>query len=190
MKAVFRPVLAAAVLLTTTAVALAIAGAHPEGRITGGADYWTDGLRELINRDERIHGYFVNSEDQFLYAGDTESLNRFLKIYADLKDTRLKVVLHAGPAKAAAVGARGRPRQRDWGLYSAPRDWIKHSSKSDVTDDDPPLITRVDVWMGRAVKLDGLEIPAAVPVEVGKDVEPESEIRKFVEERRAKDVRP
>ena len=188
MKAVFRAVLTATALLTSAAVALAVAGAHPEGRITGGADYWTDDLRELINRDERIHGYFVNAEDQFLYAGNTEALNGFLKIYADLKDARLKVVLHAGPAKATAVGAR-EPRQGDWGLYSAPRDWIRHSSKSDVTDDDPPLITRVDVWVGRAVKLDRLEIPAAVPVEAGKDVEPKSEIGKFIEER-AKDVRP
>lgn len=42
------------------------------------------GLNALVNSTNRVHGYFVNAEDRFFFAGDTESFSAFLKQYAAL----------------------------------------------------------------------------------------------------------
>ena len=47
-----------------------------------------------------------------------------------------------------------------------------------------PAPTRIDVWVGTRLKLQDLSIPANLDVEAAKDVPADSEIGKFVAERK------
>lgn len=50
---------------------------HPIGNST-----WPTGLDVMANRADRIGGYWINSLDTFLYAGDAKAFNNFLQQYA------------------------------------------------------------------------------------------------------------
>src|SRR5262245_29218443 len=91
--------LVALITLALPGLVLALGADHPRGPV-GRASYWPDGLQELANCRGRVHGFFVNAEDFFFYAGETKALNEFLRDYARLKDTKLEVVLHVGRKRA------------------------------------------------------------------------------------------
>ena len=42
---------------------------HPADRPVGGSPEWPVGLVDLVNRDQRVHGFFVNANDFFLFSG-------------------------------------------------------------------------------------------------------------------------
>ena len=132
-----------------------------------GADHSKE---ELARRGPNcVHGYFVNWEDVFFFAGDTAALNKFLEGYAKTPDAVLRVVLHPGPKKARSPWDKeDRDIPADWSLYV----WNKGGPGG------PPAPTRVDVWLGGKIKLDELRVPANVAVESG------GEIDKFIEAHR------
>src|SRR5688572_14840873 len=82
---------------------------------------WPAGLEELVNADNRVHGYFVNWEDVFFFRGDTASLNAFLDRYGKLPDTELRLVLHPGRLRVKSPWDK-QPRdvEADWKLYASP----------------------------------------------------------------------
>lgn len=59
-------------------------------------DRWPKGLAELVNAENRVHGYFVNWVDVFFFRGETAAFNEFLAKYSQLPDTKLHVVIHPG----------------------------------------------------------------------------------------------
>jgi hypothetical protein len=160
-------------LFLTTAAALALGSDHPKGPIPRG-DKWPDGLVELVNRPDRVHGYWVNSVDIFFYAGNTKALNEFLEAYAKLPGTHLKLVLHPGVKKARSPWDKeDREIPTEWRLYCAP-----HSPRG--IEGDGKFHTRIDVYLGGRVLLEDLRVPASVEVESG------GEIEKFIEQHRKK----
>ena len=46
---------------------------------------WPKGMSELVNSPERIHGYFVNSEDIFFFVGSQKQFDQALK---ELRENR------------------------------------------------------------------------------------------------------
>jgi hypothetical protein len=150
---------------------LALGADHPRGPV-GKASYWPDGLQELANRADRVHGFFVNAEDVFFYAGKTKALNEFLRDYAKLKDTKLEVVLHVGRKRARSPWDKeDRDILTNWRLYATSRDWIRHAPGKKVAKDEPPTITQVDIWLDDGVQLEELVVPSNVAVRSGGEIE-------------------
>lgn len=167
MKALTFSLLSALLLPT---LVLALGADHPKGPVAAQPS-WPQGLEALVNRNDRIHGYWVNSEDVFFYSGATPALNDFLAQYAKLKDTKLVVVLHPGPKEARSPWDKTPQPRTDWGLYFAPRDWLVHHPNGKVKKTDLPMISQVDVWLGAGIRLADLKVPANVRVQSGGEIE-------------------
>jgi hypothetical protein len=138
---------------------------------------WPKGLAELVNAENRVHGYFVNWEDVFFFKGDTAALNDFLTKYAQLPDTTLRVVIHPGRLNVRSPWDK-EPRDivADWRLYASP---LMRDAERPGKLTRGPFVTRVDVCLGGSVKLTELRVPDNVSVESG------GEIEAFVNARRA-----
>lgn len=164
------PLLAAsiwAVLIPTLAEALG--SDHPNDTPIGGTDKWPAGLTELVNTDQRVHGYFVNWEDILFFEGETAALNGFLEKYAALPDTKLEVVLHPGKLEAKAPWDKNPTGvAADWRLYASP---FSPDQVREVGVEPGPFITRIDVYLGGGVVLNELRVPQNVAVTSGGEIE-------------------
>jgi hypothetical protein len=170
--------LALCVALLLPSFVLAIGGDHPAGPITGGKS-WPYGMEDLVNRKDRIHGYWVNAEDIFFFAGETQALNDFFTKYAKLNDTKLVIVLHPGTHDARSPWDKGEQAAKaDWRLYIAPKSWVIDDPEQKIKATDPATISKVDVWLGGKVKLAYLRVPKEVALESGSDST--KEIQDFV----------
>jgi hypothetical protein len=159
-----------------TPEALALGSDHPKGPVAGN-DGWPAGLQQLVNRQDRVHGFWVNETDVFFYDGDTRAFHQFVAGYSKLKGTALEVVLHPGAKKARSPWDKA---ERD-----VPVAWSLHASFSPLDGVGAPkgrhrFYSRVHVWLGSRVKLEELRIPAAVRVVSG------GEIDKFIAERQGR----
>jgi hypothetical protein len=150
-----------------------------------GADHSKEELkRRAVAGQTPVHGYFVNWEDVFYFAGDAKAFNQFVDAYSKFKDVKLQVVIHAGTTTASSPWDKApRDLPADWSFYV----WNTGMPLSDKPADKPvgnPAPTRVDVWVGTRLKLQDLRIPANLEVEAAKGVPPGGEIEKFVAERK------
>ena len=141
---------------------------HPKGPVAG-HDHWPQGLKELANREDRVHGFWVNEVDVFFYAGDTQAFNQFLEAYAKLPNTSLTIVIHPG-----AKNARSPWDKQDRDL---PAQWSLHTGGDSK---DGRFVTRVDLWPGSRIRLEDVRVPANVEAASG------GEIERFVAERKKK----
>jgi len=158
-----------AVLIAACAVPslLFAVGADHKGPV-GGTDKWPQGLRDLANRPDRVHGYFLNFEDVFFYSGDTWAFNLFLDDYSKLEKTVLQVVIHPGPQWASSPWGKADPEiPVDWSLYASAyaRDFIETGKPAEK------FITRIDLFLGQKIGLEGLAIPDNVEVRSGGELE-------------------
>ncbi|MCI0641739.1 MAG: hypothetical protein L0Y72_26300 [Gemmataceae bacterium] len=164
------------ILLSNSPKALALGSDHPKGPV-GEASFWPKGLAELANLPQRVHGFWVNDTDVFFFAGDTAALNRFLADYAKLEKMTFQVVLHPGPKKARSPwDEQDRDIPVDWKLYCN----LRGGDQFDEKNAPGVMYSRVDVWLGRNISLDQLQVPANVDVVSG------GEIERFVKERKEK----
>ena len=85
------------------APAFTMGGDHPPGPVHA-QDGWPEGLVELLNREEHVHGIWVNANDFFYFAGDIEAFNECLKKYAMLKNTPHRLVIHPGVGMTGSLG--------------------------------------------------------------------------------------
>lgn len=140
---------------------------HPKP--TEGASWWPAGLKELANRPDRVHGFFVNMEDVFFYTGDASAFNDFLAAYAHLDGTILQLVIHPGPKKARSPWDKvDRDIPVDWSLYAAAFSREQIESRKVVGG---KVISRIDLYLGRNVGLDSLNVPPAIEVSSGGEIE-------------------
>jgi len=161
--------------------ALATGGPHGTNAVNLSDSYLSElssrQLSDLANRPGRVGGYWVNSNDWFYFAGDTEALNDFLRRYAKLTETPLILVLHPGKAPAeSCVGD----------LFEQPYDWKLDSMYAGCTREkawfEKPgggqwrRVAIVQTWLGGNVRLDRLEVPTDI------EVRPGGEIEAFIEE--------
>lgn len=119
-----------------------------------------------------VHGYMVNWEDTYFFAGDTAAFNEFIQGYSKRTDLKLRVVIHAGTKKARSPWDKA---DRD-----IPADWSYYVWNAGIPDVRKPAPSQVDVWLGSRIKLDELRIPANVEVASG------GEIESFIEQRQRK----
>jgi hypothetical protein len=174
--------LAHAVLVMTVlgcaSQALALGGDYPVGfrpRVATGTAVETE-VNRLIASPGSVHGFFVNAEDRFFYAGDTAAFNAFLKQYAEIETgivgRRLTVLPGKGVAKSPWDKGAGKPC--DWRLDVCPLSWREgHSATRSAAKGAPaeagvnPYVVEVNVWSESNVDLSAVEVPKNVEV-VGK----------------------
>jgi hypothetical protein len=166
-------------------VGLAVLGIATPYAFGLGADHGKEELkRHVIGGQTPVHGYFVNWEDVFFFAGDAKAFNQFVDAYSKFKDVKLQVVIHAGTTNAKSPWDKApRDLPADWSFYI----WNTGTPLSDKPAEKPvgnPAPTRVDVWVGTRLKVADLCIAANIDVEAAKDVPPDGEIAKFVAERK------
>jgi len=146
------------------------AAEHPARLPVGGSPAWPAGLRELLNREGRVYGFFVNANDFFFYLGDTEALNEFLAQYAKLKDTPLTLVLHSAQGKTGRLGYGEKKIQFDWEVKVLARGWSPEAPP-DPTTEKPGYVVIVDLWLGGNIDLDKLKVPLNVKVKSRGEIE-------------------
>ncbi len=115
-----------AVLLVTLIWCISVfpmGGEHPAGVPMGQQPDWPAGLADLLNSAGRVYGYWVNANDWFFYAGDTDDFNDFLKRYSKLKDTPLTFVLHSARGKTGHLGYGEEKIDYDWEVKLFRRGW-------------------------------------------------------------------
>jgi hypothetical protein len=132
---------------------------YPKGPI--GVSGWPAGLAELVNLDNRVHGFFVNSQDVIFFSGNTKALNDFLTKYSMLPNTKLQLVIHTGKLEVRSPWDQA-PRDiaADWKLSTG-------LHEADAKQPAASLFgTRVDVWLSGSIK-----VPQNVTVSSGGEIE-------------------
>ena len=166
------------VALVLPSSALAIGADYPAGPVKGEKS-WPKGLEDLVNSKDRIHGFWVNAEEIFFFAGKTPALNDFLTKYAKLNDTKLVIVLHPGTRDARSPWDEGgKAAKADWRLYFAPKGWVIDNPEHKVKATDPNTVSKIEVWLGGKVRLADLQVPKEIALESGSDST--QEIQDFV----------
>jgi hypothetical protein len=169
-----RSALALGLSLIAAQKAQALGADHPSDKPLTAQTNWPSGLEHLVNTTNRIHGFFVNSEDFYFYAGSEARFAGFLKDYAQLGGTDPKrLIIHEGVGEAKSPWAKeGRPC--DWKLYTCPKGW--HSlgrlamDKSSTPEQrrkaaqEPGYVLELHVWKGGTIALDRIEIPKNIVV--------------------------
>jgi hypothetical protein len=164
-------ILAAAVAVAgCVTMALALGSDHPKGQPVGGTSEWPEGLKELVNIDARVDGYFVNSDDVFYFRGDAKAFTKFLEEYAKIKDTPLRLVLHPGRGMSTKPWTDSKAEPIDWSLVTQNRAWreIAETGKKPVKKG---YDITVHLYLGGNIDLEKLEAPLEIKVESGGEIE-------------------
>jgi len=166
--------LALGVSLMSAPKAHALGADHPSDKPLAAQTNWPAGLERLVNTTNRVHGFFVNSEDFYFFAGSEARFTEFLKDYAQLGGTEPKrLIVHEGVGEAKSPWAKeGRPC--DWKLYTCPKGWHNLArlsfDKSSTPEQrrkaaqEPGYVMELHVWKGGTIALDRVEIPKNIVV--------------------------
>jgi len=161
--------LIALILVFRCECALALGGDYPAGMPLLVPTNWPFGLADLRDDQGRVHGYFVNMEDLFFYAGDTASFNRFLANYAVLPIASHTLALHRGSGTAKSPWNRAQGVSCDWKMYIGPR-WRKETfGKSgaearEIIRNCPGYAVSLELWLNGEVNFAQVKVPANVTV--------------------------
>jgi hypothetical protein len=146
---------------------LALGGDYPPGMPLLVPTDWPTGLADLRDHRGRAHGYFVNMEDVFFYAGDTVSFSRFLTNYAALPIASHTLTLHRGTGTARSPWNRGQGVSCDWKMYIGPR-WRQAAfnrpaaEAREIIRNNPGYAVSLELWVNGAVNSAELSVPANV----------------------------
>jgi len=168
--------IACLVLAAAASPALALGASHPNDRPVS-HDEWPKGLAEIINTKARVCGFFVNANDWFYFKGDTKAFNKALAAYGKMKETPLKLVLHPGRCMAREPWDKDKATPCEWSFAVIRRGWGAPEAKP---GDSGQYVVTLNLWLGGDVTLEDLDVPLAVDVESGREIE------KFVVDHQAK----
>lgn len=127
----------------------------------GGTSAWPEGLKQLVNRTNRVHGFFVNAEDVFFFSGTATNFTEFLQSYAKISGVEQhRMILHEGIGVAKSPwSTNGLPC--DWKLDACPKAWLTQNAKEES------FILEVHFWTGGNITLDQLAVPLNVEITGG-----------------------
>jgi hypothetical protein len=157
------------VIAAAATLAWAMGGNHPKGEIKAAHGGWPDKMISLINGHDRVHGHWVNANDEFFYRGDAAALEKFLTDYAAIEGIGKKLVIHVASKRRSTL----------WGdRPDVPYDWKLLICKSRWGGDwglPPPgasgYTTQIDVWLGTDICLEDLRVPNEIPIESAGELE-------------------
>ncbi len=167
-KALLIPTL----VLACSIQAFGLGADHPVDRPVN-LDKAPSGVNELINNTNRVHGFFVNAEDRFFFAGDSSDCALFLKQYAALKGIAgHRLIIHPEKGVAKSPWDEGDGTPCDWMLDVAPASWRERHADQIFQDKNgsPPkegnkeYLVELHVWTKGNVDITKVEIPKGVTV--------------------------
>lgn len=153
----------AVITLLFCASAFPLAANHPPGVPVGEYPEWPAGLADLLNSPGRVHGYFINSNDFFFYAGDTDEFNQFLEQYARLEKTPLTLVLQPGPGKTNSLTPDDKEVPFDWNVDLYCRGWSREAPP-DPTGKANRYVVVVKVFPVGRLEVSKIKVPLNVKV--------------------------
>jgi len=136
--------------------AFALGSDYRNDQPVGGTTAWPKGVSELVNTTNRVHGFFVNAEDIFFFAGSVTNFNEFLAGYSKIAGIEKHcVVLHEGVGEARSPWSTNGPAC-DWKLYACPKSWLTMDPKQ------KSFVLEIHFWTGGKIALDEIAIPKDV----------------------------
>lgn len=147
---------------------LGLGAEYPPGFPVGGSPDWAEGTGDLVNQESRVFGFFVNANDWFYFAGDTETFNAFLQQYAELEGTPLTLILNPGPGTVSPPWDKEKVTRYEWGMSVLRRGW---GAPEATSPEDGKYVVSVDLYLGGQVALDELEVPLNIRVKSGGEIE-------------------
>ena len=142
----------------STPGALTMGQDHEDGELTP-QPAWPTGYHSVVNKKNRIHGYWVNTTDVFFYRGENGEINDMIESLTSLKGVNTKIILHAGSGLAKSP----------WGTDKGAANWsVTSYCKAGFGKQDSVLI---DIWISNGIQLDKLKISADVEIENGQEIE-------------------
>jgi hypothetical protein len=138
-----------------------------------GAQY-PEGMDALINIPNRVHGFFVNAEDVFFYAGSAADFTGFLMDYTKISAMEKHLlILHDGIGEAKSPWeTKGRPC--DWKLYGCLKSWLNvgkmvmagtnSTAALQETGRDTNYVLEVHFWTGGHIPWNQVAVPPNVEV--------------------------
>jgi hypothetical protein len=163
MKATTRTYLSTAVICLAL-FALPIPGYslgsdYPKGQPVGESSLWPKGLSDLANATNRVHGFFVNAEDVFFFAGSPGELGRFLQRYSEISGiVEHKLVVHPEKGVAKSPWDAGTGVPCNWKVVGDAESW---------KTGDPSkkgYVLEVHVYLGEDAALEKVPVPKTVTV--------------------------
>jgi hypothetical protein len=149
------------------ATAVLIMQEHPPGTTMPWSPDWPEGLKELVNAEGRVRGYsecgIVDSTHAY-FAGAPQDFNSFLARYAQLKDTPLALVLHAGRGMTRSISDEEQQVPFDWQITVS-------RLKEAGGGEGHRYVATVDLWLGGQVGLEEIEVPLNLEVRSGGELE-------------------
>ena len=151
-------VLVACVVVMMALSAFGLGADHRSDQPVGGTGAWPAGLKALVNTTNRVHGFFVNQEDVFFFAGAATNFSAFLRDYAKIQGVeKHQLILHEGTGEAKSPwNTNGQPC--DWKLYGCPAQWRNFHNQSKASR----YVLEVHFWVGGKLALDQIVIPQNV----------------------------
>ncbi|MBC8097670.1 MAG: hypothetical protein H7Y43_17860 [Akkermansiaceae bacterium] len=148
--------LLAACVFAIAASAFGLGADYENDHPVGGASGWPEGLKELVNTTNRVHGYFVNAEDVFFFSGSATNLTEFLRDYSKIQGIeKHQLILHEGTGAAKSPWSKA-SKPCDWKLYAVPKSWLAGDGK------EKSFILEVHFWTGDKIALDQVAVPRNV----------------------------
>ncbi len=159
MKTILNISVLACLLVAAPSPCLALGADHPKGTLPK-ASHWPEGLAELVNVPDRIHGYFVNATDVFFFRGNQESFARFLREYARMEGlTSRKIVIHPGLGRAKSPWQKDEGSKCDWKIQGIP------AAEKLGDGNAKGYILEIHVWEAGGIKVDKDKLPAGMTIE-------------------------
>jgi hypothetical protein len=157
-------------VILAAALVFGMGGTHPKDRKIVHPQ-WPEGLADVVNFAGRVHGHWVNANDEFFYRGDTRAFNDFLKRYAKVKDTPLRVVIHGDRRRRSRLWGDEPKIPYDWKLLLLRRGWGAPPASSGTPGN---YVVTIDVWVDGQVDLDEIYLfgwiaPLVAPAGFGRD---------------------
>jgi hypothetical protein len=141
---------------------------------------WPKGMDNLVDTTNRVHGFFVNSENLFFFSGSSADFTTFLRNYSQIQGIeKHRLILHDGIGEAKSPWDKA-GRSCDWKLFGCPKSWLNLAAVQKGTNSnevfasmakeaakDTNYVLEVHFWTGGHIAFDRVSIPKNV--EVRKD---------------------
>lgn len=120
------------------------------------------GLFDLASDKCRVYSNWVNGNENFYFAGNTDQLNAALEKFAAIKVAKHEVLIRPGPGKAHSFNS-ARILDCNWHV-NVHGGISKHLTTLDKADSFWPTDPTMTIWTGGGMDLAKIKIPKGVQV--------------------------
>jgi hypothetical protein len=136
-----------------------LGGDYPKNGPVGGSSLWPKGLSDLVNSPNRVHGFFVNAEDNIFFVGSADDFGRFLKRYSEISGiVAYKLVVHSEKGVAKSPWDSGAGIPCNWKLVGYAESWKTGDASK------KGYVLELHLYLGENPGLDKVPVPKTIAV--------------------------